>query len=65
MPEKWTGEIVKQMHLHNITAKDVAEELGVTCAYVSMVLHSKRNPKGAQERMEAALAAVIERKESA
>ena len=64
MPEVWTGEIVKRMHLNNVSANEIAKEAGVTSAYVSMLLHSKRTPDGAQEMLEAALDAIIERKEA-
>ena len=63
MPEVWTGEIVKRMHLNNISANEIAEEAGVTSAYVSMLLHSKRTPSGAQEMLEKALDTIIKRKE--
>ena len=55
MPAEWTGEIVKKMHLANITRQDVASKLGVTPEYVSMVLKGSRNPAGAQDKFETAL----------
>ena len=62
MPEVWTGEIVKRMHLNGVSANEIAKEAGVTSAYVSMLLHSKRTPDGAREKLEAALDAIIKRK---
>ena len=63
MPEAWTGEIVKQMHLHRVSAKELAEAAGVTNAYVSMILHGARSPKGAREMLETALDEIIRKKE--
>ena len=55
MPEKWTGEIVGIMHNARITNTELAEELGVTKAYVGMVLNGHRAPEGAEEKFRAAL----------
>lgn len=62
MPEKWTGRLVGRMHNERISYDDLAAELGVTKAYVSMVLNSKRKPAGIKERLEAAFAAVLEKR---
>ena len=55
MPEQWTGDLVCRMHLHRIPQKRLAEALGVTPEYVSMVLNGHRTPPGAQARFSAAL----------
>ena len=62
MPEKWTGHLVGKMHNYDITMEQLAGELGVTKPYVSMILNSKRKPPDARKRMEAAVAAIIERR---
>ena len=62
MPEKWTGRLVGKMHNEDVTNEDLAKELGVTPAYVSMVLNSKRNPADAKERFNAAADAIIARR---
>ena len=62
MVEKWTGRLVGKMHNHGITNGDVAEELDVTKAYVSMILNGARKPKDAKHRLEAAVDAIIERR---
>lgn len=62
MPEKWTGELIGKMHNERINRKEVAEELGVTKSYVSMILNGNRSIPGMQERMEAAVAAIIDRR---
>lgn len=62
MPEKWTGDIVKKMHLNNISRADVAAEIGCAPEYVSMVLNSRRRPVDAKERFTNAVNSIIERK---
>ena len=62
MPEKWTGELIGEMHNQRVTYDDIAGELGVTKAYVSMVLNGRRKPAGIKERMQAALTAIVERR---
>lgn len=59
MPAQWTGELVGQMHNHRISKKRLAEELGMTPEYVSMVLNGHRDPVGTEERFRAALDALI------
>ena len=49
MPEKWTGRLVGKMHNAGVTYDDLGEELGVTRAYVSMILNSRRKPDGIQK----------------
>lgn len=62
MTENWTGGIVATMHTHRIKQSELAQEMGLTFQYVSMVLNEKRQPKGMKERMEAAIDAIIERR---
>jgi transcriptional regulator with XRE-family HTH domain len=52
------------MHNHRIGKADLADELGVTREYVSMVLNGHREPAGAQERFKAAVKRLIEKKEA-
>ena len=59
MPKKWTGDLVGLMHNHRIGKADLADELGVTREYVSMVLNEHRSPDGAEERFTAAVNALI------
>ena len=63
MPKKWTGDLVGLMHNHKISKADLADELGVTREYVSMVLNGHREPAGAQERFDAAVNRLIQKKE--
>lgn len=51
MPEVWTSEIIAEMHLHKIKKKELADAIGWTPEYVSMILNGQRNPAGAYEKM--------------
>ena len=62
MPEKWTGALIGEMHNNKITYEDLAKEMGVSTAYISMLLNGARKPKEIRQRMEAAYAAVIRRR---
>ena len=63
--EKWTGRLIGRMHNEGVTYEELGAELGISKAYVSMILNGGRKPKGIRERMEAALEAVIaKRKET-
>lgn len=64
MPEKWTGRLVGKMHNERITYEELAEELNVTRAYISMILNGKRSPNGIRERMEEAVERLIERRQA-
>lgn len=46
MPEAWTGNLIGKMHNKGITYDDLAEEMGVTKSYISMILNGKRKPPG-------------------
>lgn len=50
------------MHVEEITQQDLAEELGTSKAYISMMLNGARKPKNAREKMEAAFEAVKQKK---
>ena len=62
MPEKWTGRLVGKMHNERVTGDELAEEMGISKSYVSMILNGKRKPDGIRERMETAFDAVIQRR---
>lgn len=55
MPKKWTGDLVGLMHTNRISFQALADKLGVTNRYVSMVLNGHRDPPGAEEKFRAAL----------
>ena len=60
MPEKWTGRLIGKMHNHRVTYDQLAEKLGVGKSYLSLILNGKRNPPGAQQRLEAAFNQILE-----
>ena len=64
MPEAWTGELLMKMHNNGIKRVQLAAEMGVTKAYISMNLNGVRSVPGMRERMEAAVDRLIERKEA-
>ena len=39
MPAQWTVDLVGQMHKHKITKSQLADELGMSREYVSMVIN--------------------------
>ena len=61
-PESWTGDIVRLMHLHRITNDDIANEMGYSYGYVSMILNGSRTIPDAQEKISNAVNAIIKRK---
>lgn len=61
MPEKWTGRLIGRMHNERITYEQLANEMGVNKAYISMILNGKRKPPNIQKRMETALEEIIKR----
>ena len=46
--EAWTGDAVAIMHVHNISATELASKIGWNPKYLSSVLNCKRCPKEAQ-----------------
>jgi len=61
LPEKWTGHLVGKMHNEGITYDDLAEEMGVTKSYISMILNGRRKPDGIRNRMEEAVDRLIKK----
>ena len=64
MKDKWTGRLVGKMHNEEVTRNELADELGVKKSYVSMILNCDRKPPDAQQRLEAAFEAIIERRKN-
>jgi transcriptional regulator with XRE-family HTH domain len=64
LKDKWTGRLIGKMHNHEITRNELANELGVKKSYVSMILNCDRKPPDAQQRLEAAVDAIIERRKA-
>lgn len=55
MPAQWTAVLLGEMHLHGITAKRLAAEVGWNPKYLSVVLNGHRDPKGAEEKLREAM----------
>lgn len=55
MLAQWTGELICNMHLAGVTAKQLAAEVGWNEKYLSTVLNGHREPKKAEEKLNAAL----------
>lgn len=65
MPAQWTGVLVGKIHNAGITAKMLAAEVGWNEKYLSQVLNGHKEPKGAQEKLEAALDRIVSRQDGA
>ena len=59
---EWTGDAVKLMHIYGITRKEVADELGVTNAYITMVLNGRQVKDKTKDRITSALLKIIANK---
>lgn len=64
MPEKWTGEIVGDMHVYGISPTELAEKIGIHPKYLSKVLNGHRNPKDAESYCRKAINELIKEKEA-
>lgn len=56
---EWIGVAVGKMHMHKITQAALAEKLGVRRDYLNRILAGKHEPKGIEERVMGAIAAII------
>lgn len=59
MKDKWTGDAAAIMHVHEISALALAEELGWNPKYLSTVLNCKRRPKNAESLVMDALQRIV------
>ena len=64
MREPWTGDLIGRMHNEHITYDDLAAEMGVGKAYLSMILNGWRSPAGAEQRLNAAYYAVLAKRKA-
>lgn len=65
MPAQWTAEIIGEMHLKGITAKQLAEAIGWHPKYLSRVLNGHIMPAGAEAKIRAALERIVSERISA
>lgn len=59
MPAQWTAKLLGKMHIYGITAKQLAAQLGYHPKYVSAVMNGHKEPRGAEQRFNAALDEII------
>lgn len=64
MLDSWIGEVVGKMHIANIEGRELAQHMGVTAGYLSMLLNGKRAPEGIEHRIKEALDELIRVKKS-
>lgn len=62
MPAQWTSKLLGKMHTYGITAKQLATQLDMNKNYVSTIMNGHREPKGADQRFNAALDELIKAK---
>jgi transcriptional regulator with XRE-family HTH domain len=55
MLAQWIGVFVGRMHQYRVTITQLAQEMGVTREYLSMILNGHREPNGIEQRMNNAL----------
>lgn len=63
MLAQWIGDLVGQMHNNKISKTQLAEHMGVSREYVSMVINGHREPAGAATRFKAAVAEIIAKRQ--
>jgi len=61
---EWTGDVIGKLHVHGLSIKELAESMGYTHEYLSIILNGKREPKGIQKKVECAVNKLIEQKEN-
>mgnify|MGYP000768055598 FL=1 len=59
MPAQWTAEVVGDMHLNGITAKQLAVAIGWNPKYLSQILNGHVMSKHAEAKVRAALQTLI------
>lgn len=60
MREAWTGDVVAQMHIYEITQTELAKEMMVTRSYLNRLLTGAQRVQGAEERCRAAVTKLAE-----
>lgn len=59
MPAQWTGALIGEMHILGVTRKQLAVEVGWHEKYLSAVMNGHKEPKGAEEKLRAALGRLV------
>lgn len=55
----WIAKAVGKIHVNKITQAQLAEKMGVTREYVTMILNGIKAPKDAEQRINAAIDEII------
>lgn len=63
MPAQWTADLIGEMHLVGVTAKQFAAEAGLNPKYLSTVLNGHNEPKNAEKNLRAALERLIAKRQ--
>lgn len=63
MPAQWTGELVGKMHIYGVSCRELADRIGCSNKWLSMVVNGHRSPKNAEQRFNAALDELIKERE--
>ncbi len=61
--EGWICDVVGRMHIHNVKQGEIAAHMGVRREHVNKILAGRLAPKGARERIVAALDEIIQQRE--
>lgn len=62
MLAQWIGDFIGRMHCNRVKITQIAQEMGVTREYLSMILNGHREPLGIEKRMNEALDSIIEKR---
>lgn len=62
MPAQWTANLLGEMHLAGVTAKQLAAEASLNPKYLSAILNGHCEPKNAEQTLRAALARLVEKR---
>ena len=65
--EEWTGKLAEKMFVNRVTRKDIAQELGCTEQYITLILNGQRGQDRvrAAEKLDAAVDLVIAKRRAA
>ena len=65
MLAQWMESFFGRLRFNQVTDLELAEELGVNPKYLSAVLNGHKTPRNAEEKLNAALDRIIERRNAA
>lgn len=61
--DAWIGNAFAKMKLNGITQKALADKMGYTPDYISMIFRGVKSPKGIADKVNKAIDEIIENKE--